>query len=291
MRMLHCHSCRYVRHCAQLKLRAFSLVELLVVIAIIGILIGLLLPAVQAARESARQSQCQNNLRQIGLALVEYEGIHSEYPIGNDKQYIAWNVATLPFLEQQQVWQQFQFDKPLGNPVNRTAISAVIPTFLCPSRSHELQTTGDLNGNGQWDPGDNMGLTDYGGMYGVEGPGRDAPADSPHNLNWESLGVMLHHFPTTTAEITDGLSKTVIVAERVCRGDHESQWAVGLNCFAQHQSIGINETDDNEIFSEHPQLATVLYCDGHVRSLNESIAQPALLAILTRAGMEIDNEK
>ncbi len=175
----------------------------------------------------------------------------------------------------------------MGDPVNRVAVGSVIPAFLCPGRTHEIATTGDLNGNGKWEPGDNMGLTDYGGMYGVEGPGRDAPPDSPHNLNWESLGIMLNNVPTTTPEITDGLSHTVAIAERVCRGDHESQWAVGLNCFAQHQAVRINETDDNEMFSEHPNMAGVVFCDGHVQFLHDSIDQDALLALLTRAGMEV----
>ena len=267
--------------------RAFTLVELLVVIAVISVLVGLLLPAVQAAREAARRVQCQNHLRQLGLAILEYEEVHKAFPIGNNKEFVAWNVATLPYLEQQSVWQQFDFDKTLGDPANRIAVGTVIPAFLCPSRTHEEATTGDLNGNGQWEPGDDMGLTDYGGMYGVEGPGRDAPPDSPHNLNWESLGVMLNNVPTTAAEITDGLSHTVAIAERVCRGNHESQWAVGLNCFAQHQAVRINETDDNEIFSEHPDTAGVVFCDGHVRFLHTSIDQSALLALLTRAGMEV----
>ena len=267
----------------------FTLVELLVVIAIIGVLVGLLLPAVQAAREVARRTQCQNHLRQLGLALLEYEEVHQAFPVGNSKEFVAWNVAALPYLEQQNVWQQFHFEKPLGDPVNRAAVGSVIPTFLCPSRTHEEATTGDLNGNGQWDPGDDMGLTDYGGMYGVEGPGRNAPHDSPHNLSWESLGVMLNNVPTTAAEITDGLSHTVAVAERVCRGDHESQWAIGLNCFAQFQDIRINTTDDNEIFSEHPGLAGVVFCDGHVQFLSEAIEQQVLLAILTRAGGEVSD--
>jgi prepilin-type N-terminal cleavage/methylation domain-containing protein/prepilin-type processing-associated H-X9-DG protein len=270
---------------------AMTLVELLVVIAILGVLMGLLLPAVQTVRETARRAQCQNNLRQLGLALNEYEGIYNAYPIGSNEKYIAWNVAILPHIEQQNVWHQFHYDKPLGDAANRDAVSTEIPIFLCPSRTHDMATTGDLNGNGQWDPGDDMGLTDYGGMAGVEGPGRDAPTGSPHTLNWGSLGIMLSKLPTTTAEITDGLSNTIIVAERVCRGDHESQWAVGLNCFAQHQSIRLNITDDNEIFSNHPRLAGVVFCDGHVRFLHDSIEQSVLLALLTRAGMEVVHEK
>src|SRR5688572_1333880 len=120
--------------------RGFTLVELLVVIAIIGILIGLLLPAVQAAREAARRSQCQNNLKQIGLAIQTYSGTTGKLPpsvclnlataVGNNG---AWSIhgRILPFLEQES----------LQNAVNPTiawdfqmVISGLrIPTYACPS--------------------------------------------------------------------------------------------------------------------------------------------------------------
>ena len=139
-----------------------------------------------------------------------------------------------------------------------------------------------------------MAFTDYGGIFGVEGPGRNAPFDSLHYLNDESLGVMLYELPTRAAEITDGLAHTAVIAECARREtivegftlDYEAQWANGHNLLAQHQDTQINATPDNEIFSEHPGVAGIAFCDGHVEYVDESIDQALLLAMLTRAGGE-----
>ena len=281
---------------------AFSLVELLVVIAIIGALVGLLVPAVQSARESARKTHCQNNLHQIGQALVQYEAAQRWFPIGclgcrfspdpQQRKFISWNVATLPYLGQQSVWQQFDYRQPIGSTANRAAVSAVIDTFLCPSATRDFSTAPEYIPNGRWDPGEGMGLTDYGGIAGVEGPGRDAPvAEGEQSYrNAQSRGVMLSEIATRPVDITDGLSQTIVVAERVCPEVDESQWASGANCFAQHQAMPLNHTwKHGEIYSEHPGLAGVTFCDGHVKFLPESIDQSVLIAMLTRAGEESAN--
>ncbi len=269
----------------------------MVVIAIIGILIALLLPAVQAAREAARRLSCSNNMRQIGIALHNYENTYKMFPIGciecmagtaGKMKMIAWNAAILPYLEQENVWRKFDYNFPARSEENKGAVCIVIPTFLCPSTSRSSYTTGDINRNGQWDKGDDMAYTDYGGIYGVEGSGRDAPWGSSHYLNAESLGVMLYELPTTAAEIRDGLSNTVIVGECAGRGhDEQSEWANGHNCFAQEQSTGINVAAGNELRSDHPGGAQVVFCDGHIQFLSKGMEQDALNALLTRAGGEV----
>ena len=102
--------------------RGFTLIELLVVIAIIAILIALLLPAVQQAREAARRSQCKNNLKQIGLALHNYESTHGRFPSGGegtDYQYLARRLfpvsaftACLPFMDQGPLYRRMNLNFP-----------------------------------------------------------------------------------------------------------------------------------------------------------------------------------
>ena len=90
----------------------FTLVELLVVIAIIGVLVALLLPAVQSARETARRAQCSNNLKQLGLALLQYHDIKQQFPIGaNDARGAAWSAYMLPWIEQQALFDSLVFQE------------------------------------------------------------------------------------------------------------------------------------------------------------------------------------
>ena len=116
----------------------FTLVELLVVIAIIGILIGMLLPAVQMVREAARRTSCSNNMRQIGLALMNYEGAHKRFPSGWEAQDITyslsdpgwgWSATILPFLEGQNVHDQIDFDLSIDNPINEEIINNIPNKF------------------------------------------------------------------------------------------------------------------------------------------------------------------
>jgi prepilin-type N-terminal cleavage/methylation domain-containing protein/prepilin-type processing-associated H-X9-DG protein len=121
--------------------RAFTLVELLVVIAIIGILIALLLPAVQAAREAARRVQCSNNLKQLGLALHNYNQNYTSLPGGSyftdDSQPIppgpTWFAAILPYIEQQSVFDQIDFSVWLNHANNEQIVQIPLAIAGCPS--------------------------------------------------------------------------------------------------------------------------------------------------------------
>jgi prepilin-type N-terminal cleavage/methylation domain-containing protein/prepilin-type processing-associated H-X9-DG protein len=277
-----------------------TLVELLVVVAIIGVLVALLLPAVQAARETARRAQCQNNLRQLGVAMDLHADQHRGYPIGcigcmptlppegtppAPLRFISWNVQLLPHLDESALWRLFDFNTRSFLPPNKDVGAYVISSFLCPS----TDSTEVLSPKGLWK---GMAFTDYGGIYGVEGPNHDVDPEEINPSQWlrrQSLGVMLYEVAVTRKEITDGLSKTVSIAEASGRRiSQETEWANGHNVFAQEASTPINGplVQINEIGSPHPGGASLAFSDGHVEFVDETIDQPVLNAMLTKAGGE-----
>ncbi|MBL9123989.1 MAG: DUF1559 domain-containing protein [Planctomycetaceae bacterium] len=153
---------------------AFTLIELLVVVAILGLLISLLLPAVNAAREAARRAQCNNNLKQLGLALQTYAEAFRVFPpayLGNPRQNgtvhgvqfpdgngntqsgFAWGALILPYLDQLPVYQALNFNLACWAPENSRAAALKLPTFLCPSATGGEDGFVLQKGEGDaWDP-------------------------------------------------------------------------------------------------------------------------------------------
>ncbi|WP_435007177.1 DUF1559 domain-containing protein [Tundrisphaera lichenicola] len=189
--------------------RAFTLIELLVVIAIIAVLIALLLPAVQAAREAARRSQCINNLKQIGLAVMNYEQTWSCFPQGESSGAIAPNGVILPFLEQNGVYNALNFSAPQSrwldcDVANATAGKTRVSTYTCPSEVYAQRAdsvfpyywAANYAWNwGTWWPR----LRSWDGAFGRSI--QDDPAVDP------PLTIV------TLAAITDGTSNTLMAAE------------------------------------------------------------------------------
>ncbi|MCR9291176.1 MAG: DUF1559 domain-containing protein [bacterium] len=258
--------------CARLRLRpAFTLVELLVVIAIIGILVSLLLPAVQAVREAARKASCQNNLKQIGIALHNFHDAHHRLPIGcvewrgpgkpNTHRQFAWSAYLLPYLEQQNLFNAIDFSLPFDAPENAQPAAVRVSVFECPTADKRELIRGQ---------------TDYGGLFGERMVTRQADD-----------GVFLYGQEIAFEDIRDGLSQTIAVAEDV--GGPDSEWINGKNVFVQ--SGGINDPNawigDNEIRSRHPSGAMVLFVDGHVAFLGDSVDPKVLGGLITRDGREV----
>ena len=267
---------------------AFTLNELLVVVAIIGTLVALLLPAIQSARESSRRTQCENNLHQIGIALALHANAHGAFPIGCVRDFeranASWNTRLLPFLEQAELGAAYDFSLPAFDSHNLPVGAAALSVFLCPSTdSGELYSRSD--------PWIGAAFTDYGGLYGVEGAGRDVdPADptpSIQLLRDDSLGTLLFDEPVAPKQIADGLSKTACVAEFSSRRKPDTVWINGRNIFAQEQSTPINGVGlGKEIGSPHPGGALLAFCDAHVAFVVESVERDLLNAMLTKAGGE-----
>jgi prepilin-type N-terminal cleavage/methylation domain-containing protein/prepilin-type processing-associated H-X9-DG protein len=228
--------------------RGFTLIELLVVVAIIAVLIALLLPAVQAAREAARRSQCVNNLKQIGLAIHNYISTHDALPPSggwcsaggcplrtDSPQTASMKVRILPFMEQQQLFNAYNFMfgdygynyfDYYGPVANQSVGATQINSFLCPSDKNPGNTGNyKSGGNPNYDSGRKMGVSNYLTNAGTERRYNGSnvvtgPAWWLGNNN--SIGRMV-----ALASVTDGTSNTAVFSEIVKGLSGENQ--PGLN--------------------------------------------------------------
>ncbi|MCO6044269.1 DUF1559 domain-containing protein [Aeoliella sp. ICT_H6.2] len=205
----------------------FTLVELLVVIAIIGILVALLLPAVQSAREAARRTACQNNFKQIGIALHNFHSTHKAFPAGtkftaqNDENAcpglvpgnagFGWGAFILPFLEQQAIYDMLVLDgsENVYNGANWVASEQLVPGFVCPSEMNEDKWVDCCSGRDHYGaPGFDWRLSN---MVAI---GDSVEAHcwqyQPHYIG---RGVMFNYSKVSVGKVTDGTSHTVAVGE------------------------------------------------------------------------------
>ena len=298
----------------------FTLVELLVVIAIIGVLIALLLPAVQAVRAAARRAQCQNNLRQVGIALMSFDSAHGKFPPGKrwtgprasaDTYSVAWSLLILDYLEQGATSDQIDLNVPLDHPSNLPATGQVIPVYLCPStvRVEEHRSLQARLLNLGLTPGEGLGCLDY---LGISGPDKDATNPVTGQDYGRQRGVLLGtkglpnedtitEPPSLRVElISDGLSNTLCVTECTGRGvdvdngivnELNGTWASGSNISHIVGSVNHTEPPDawfrEHIYSEHGSGAHGLMCDGSVHFMSNSTDAAVILFLCSRDGSEV----
>jgi len=293
----------------------FTLVELLVVIAIIGALVALLLPAVQAAREAARRTSCNNNLRQVGIALQNYVDIVKTFPTGrlgcDGNTSAAQDCAPLaasrrpgtsafalilPQMEQQNLYDQIGFQKGAIEPVTEVttetqdtagwrtaavdvAIKTRLKTYICPSDTAEK-----LNGG-------NYAVGSYAVVHGTRGPSETSSQDMKHNNN----GVFLYKQTIRLAQISDGTSNTFLAGE-VYDGHlaiNTNRWAIAVrhadtlrtteNPLNTKPGQGVTFTNTNGAFgSRHPKGANFVFADAHVQFISDNIPLPIYRALSTR---------
>ena len=328
----------------------FTQIELLVVIAIIAVLIALLLPAVQAAREAARRSQCVNNLKQIGLAIANYEssvgcivsgyisgsGPHGwpgvpgydpdPFTLDNGPGW-GWLAMLLPYVEQAPLANATNFNLPTWVGQNSTTVATQVGVFLCPSANNPTPTCPMVDANLAPLPVANQAFARANYQYNM---GWNDTSIQPPNINYDDPklgcnGPIYRNSRVPYAGVTDGLSNTVFASEKAPYLA-DASW-VGIipgyrhfayNAFASAGTGGLGVNYDypgsllashsgpslyedprvihppnsplghtDEFFALHPGGANVLFGDGSVRFVKQSINLLAWQALSSRANGEV----
>ncbi len=279
----------------------FTLVELLVVIAIIGVLVGLLLPAVQAAREAARRIQCMNNVRQIGLAIANYESANRRFPSGwvDWKQTTkpGWGVchALLPFMEQSNISNRLDTNFAIDTGVNVPYLQTVVPSFICPSDPgatiFELGADTGLDEDG----GHNIDLgpklfriakSNYVGVFGTV---------EIDEFPYKGDGVFFGNSFVRMRDMVDGVSNTVVFGERGSRLGG-SLWHGYIFNAAGASARFLGTTDHvpnspighfDDFSSYHTGGTHFIFGDCATKYISNSIDLEIYQSLATRAGGEV----
>ncbi|MEQ9407784.1 MAG: DUF1559 domain-containing protein [Fuerstiella sp.] len=300
----------------------FTLIELLVTIAVISVLIALLLPAVQSVREAARRTQCQNHLKQIGLALHNYHDVYRTFPPasirpagfednGRDEPRSTWAISILPMLEQAALYHRFDPTRKSTDSVNLDVTAASVPVYRCPT---------DPAGDQLFEPVlfALYSRSNYAANYGAASWGQKFWRDTRYK------GVMGQNAALRLGGITDGTSNTVCVSEIRIQSnnrDNRGVWAfpaagassVGLDCDLGCRGINSDPSHDWIPYcdaspgqmpcsfqnteesnsgprSAHAGMAQFLLSDGSVRGLSENISIDVLRRLFASQDGEVVGE-
>ena len=296
-----------------LRRRGFTLIELLVVIAIIAILVALLLPAVQQARAAARRTQCRNNLKQIGLALHNYVDAHRLFPPGstNDveqggwisrpqRRHIhSWLSMILPHIEQSALYNKIDFNVSSLHANNLPAASQIVQSYRCASYSGPRFSSARIYTRFAPNYATTnyvaLGASDVGHIYG-QNTGLFQPDGTIYPLS-----------NTDPADVTDGLSNTILVVET--REEQMSVWIDGgtasVVALRYDASNGPTYAGPEVSLNFHPYFdytnpraeygpssmhaggAMHLLGDGSARFISQHIAASVYVALTTRNGGEV----
>jgi prepilin-type N-terminal cleavage/methylation domain-containing protein len=305
---------------------AFTLIELLVVIAIISTLIGLLLPAVQKVREAAARTQCQNNLKQLGLALHNYHDAYQHLPSSvrpagvTPLPRISWTIGLLPFFEQDNLRRNYDLTTTWGSPANLPITSQPVKIFQCPSAPNPNRQDGDPQ-TGTWSI---AAVTDYAAATGVA-----AYATNVNATGALQPGILQKNATVRLTDVSDGLSNTIAIVESAGRPQiyqlgkpygsvptnkvNGGGWArpasdleyktstpdgtsypgsCAANCtngfdYPTYNMAPFGTEGTSEPYAFHAGVVNTLLGDGSVRTISGSVSVVTFAALVTRNGGEV----
>lgn len=268
-------------------------------------MVGLLLPAVQAAREAARRMTCSNNLKQIGIAVHNYHDTYQRFPPSSfNSNKLAWTVHTLPFIEQQSLFEQFNMNLIFNAGTNNVLGLRRVSTYICPSIKSPLSS---ISNGGEAIAGVATFTTSYYGVMGPQGLNPGTTAAYPFTVvgvhgGFAQNGFFQQNAQTRFADILDGSSNTFMIGEiswddrrgvrtryrTWSRGHNQNDWSSGVKNFSHQINADFTALFNNMSFgSNHPGGCHFLLGDASVNFLSSSTDFGLLLSSASISGGEV----